>query len=245
MIVTVGSVRGSPGVTSWSLLLAAGWPNTFAGERVVLEADPDGGVLGARYGLGVEPGVVSFLVALRRSSGPAEVDAHGRRVGDVWLVPGPETGEQARSVWSSSAADVVERIVGDDRLWVVDAGRLHTANPAVVFAERSVVTVLVSGARPEDLVQLPARVMALSAVGRVAVLIVGRSGYRVDELVEFLGTPLVWSVDVNTELPQLAGQLLAPGRARRSWVWRQAVDIAGGIAAAVPVPPVGEPVVGS
>ena len=44
------SVRGSPGVTSWSLLLAAAWPAEYVVERVVLEADCDGGVLGARYG---------------------------------------------------------------------------------------------------------------------------------------------------------------------------------------------------
>ena len=69
MIVTVGSVRGSPGVTSWSLLLAAAWPAGPAVDRVVLEADPDGGVLGARYGLGVEPGAVSLIAALRRSRG--------------------------------------------------------------------------------------------------------------------------------------------------------------------------------
>jgi hypothetical protein len=56
MIVTLGSVRGAPGVTSWSLLLAAAWPSMSAPERVVLEADPAGGVLGVRYGLGVDPG---------------------------------------------------------------------------------------------------------------------------------------------------------------------------------------------
>jgi MinD-like ATPase involved in chromosome partitioning or flagellar assembly len=243
VIVTVGSVRGSPGVTSWSLLLAAGWPATLGGERVAVEADPDGGVLGARYGLGVEPGVVSLLVGLRRSSGPVEVVSHGRQVGGVWLVPGPETGEQARTVWASSAAGAAERFAGDDRLWVIDAGRLHSSNPAVVFVERSVITVLVSGARSEDLVQLPARVAALSAVGRVGVLVVGRSGYPKEELVDFLGTGLVWSVDANRELPQLAGQLLAPGRARRSWLWRQAVDTAAAIAAAVTVPAEGEAVI--
>lgn len=48
MIVTLGSVRGSPGVTSWCLLLAAAWPEALGSERVVLEADVDGGVLAIR-----------------------------------------------------------------------------------------------------------------------------------------------------------------------------------------------------
>ena len=45
-------------------------------ERVVLEADLSGGVLGARYGLGVDPGVVSLIAALRRSDDRA---VRGRR----------------------------------------------------------------------------------------------------------------------------------------------------------------------
>ena len=81
MIVSLCSVRGSPGVTSWSLLLAAAWPGEYAAERVVLEADCDGGVLGARYGFGVDPGVVSLIAALRRADSHAvDVSVHARRV---------------------------------------------------------------------------------------------------------------------------------------------------------------------
>jgi hypothetical protein len=74
VIVTVGSVRGSPGVTSWALLLAAAWPAEFDVERAVLEADVSGGVIGARYGLGVEPGAVSLTAALRRTEGNIDVN---------------------------------------------------------------------------------------------------------------------------------------------------------------------------
>jgi len=124
MIVTWVSVRGSPGVTSWALLVAAAWPAAVDEERVVVEADLDGGVLGARYGLGVDPGVVSLIAALRRSEGLAvPVEDHGRRAGEgLWLVPGSETGEQARSVWAGTAAVVADRLAADSRLWIVDAG---------------------------------------------------------------------------------------------------------------------------
>ena len=127
MIVTLASVRGSPGVTSWAVLIAAAWPSAVDAERVVVEADLDGGVLGARYGLGVDPGVVSLIAALRRSEGLAvPVGEHGRPVGlGLWLVPGPESGEQARSVWADTAAVVADRLADDDRLWLVDAGRAH------------------------------------------------------------------------------------------------------------------------
>src|SRR5262249_18674232 len=54
VIVTVCAVRGAPGATTWSLLLAGAWPAGLGVQRVVLEADSSGGVLGARYGLGVD-----------------------------------------------------------------------------------------------------------------------------------------------------------------------------------------------
>ena len=234
MIVTVGSVRGSPGVTSWALLLAAAWPAGV--DRVVLEADPDGGVLGARYGVGVEPGAVSLVAALRRASVPVPVEEHGRRIGDVWVVPGPETAEQSRRVWSAGAESSVAPLAADERVWIVDAGRLSTANPSRAFAASSAMVVLVSGPRLEDVVQLPSRVASLPAPSdRVGVLVVGKSDYSRAELSEFVGVGHVWMVDDHPDLVPLAGQLLGPGRARRSWLWRQAVDVASAIADATTV----------
>ena len=95
MIVALGSIRGAPGVTSWAVLLAAAWPPEFQIERVVLEADPAGGVLGARYGLGVEPGVAAFLASLRRNDAELlDVEPFARMVDNhVWVMPEPETGE--------------------------------------------------------------------------------------------------------------------------------------------------------
>jgi hypothetical protein len=234
MIVTAVSVRGSPGVTSWALLLAAAWPPASAVQRVVLEADLDGGVLGARYGLGVDPGVVSLIAALRRSEGqPAPVEDHGRPAGaGVWLVPGPESGEQARSVWAATAETVADRLAADDRVWLVDAGRLHAGSVTLPLARQSRLTLLVARSAQEDLVQLPARVAVLQAwAPAVGVVVVGKVSYGLGELAGFFGTPLVWHVGAVEHLPVMAGAVLAPGRARRSWMWRAALDVAAGVAA--------------
>ena len=64
-----------PGATSWTLLLAAAWRADENRRKVVLEADPDGGVLGVRYGVGVDPGAISLASAARRSrSAGFEID---------------------------------------------------------------------------------------------------------------------------------------------------------------------------
>lgn len=232
MIVTLGSVRGSPGVTSWCLLLAAAWPEAFGSERVVLEADVDGGVLGARYGLGVEPGAVSLIASLRHSGDEVPVTEHGREAAPgLWLVPGPESGEQAHSVWSGTAGQVAPRLAGDDRVWLVDAGRLSPSSPTIPLAEWSNLAMVVCRAGPEDLVQVPGRVAAMQQhAATVGVLLVGKPPYDRSELIEFFGTARVCSVAESDELTRLAGDALLPGRARRSWLWRSAVEVAAEIA---------------
>jgi hypothetical protein len=232
MIVTLGSVRGSPGVTSWCLLLAAAWPDALGGERVILEADVDGGVLGARYGLGVEPGAVSLIASLRHSGDEVPVTEHGR-VGapGLWLVPGPESGEQARSVWSGTAGQVAPRLAGDERVWIIDTGRLSASSPTIPLAEWSNIALVVCRAGPEDLVQVPGRVAAMQQhAATVGVLVVGKPPYDRSELIEFFGTPRVWVVAESDELTRLAGDALRPGRARRSWLWRSAVEVAAEVA---------------
>jgi MinD-like ATPase involved in chromosome partitioning or flagellar assembly len=232
MIVTLASVRGSPGVTSWSLLLAAAWPARDGRDRVVLEADLAGGVLGARYGLGVEPGAVSLIASLRRTDGDIPVAEHGRCVGEhIWLVPGPESGEQAGPVWAGTAETVASRLAADERVWLVDAGRLDAGSVILPLAVASKMVVLVCRSGPEDLVQVPSRVAALAAhTANVGVLVVGRVSYSIEELREFFGSPTVCTVGKTDDLPALASGVLAPGRARRTWVWRRALEAAAGIA---------------
>jgi hypothetical protein len=232
MIVVVASVHGSPGATSWSLLLGAAWPPSLGVERVVLEADLDGGVLGARYGLGVDPGVVSLLASLRRSAGePVPVEEHGRPAGGgLWLVPGPETGEQARAVWSGTGAAAGEALATDDRVWLVDAGRLTAGSSTLPLLQRSRLALLLCRAGQEDLVQVPARVATLrSHCPEVVVLVTGKSPYSAAEQSAFFGSPAV-SVAAAEDLPRLAGAALTPGRARRSWVWRTALDVSADLA---------------
>lgn len=139
MIVLLSSLRGSPGVTSWSLVLAAAWPSEA--ERVVLEADGDGGALAVRCGLGVDPGVAALVAATRRHDvhvGEFEIESIARRLGDkVWVIPGPESAERASSVWGSSVDDVAAMAARDGRVWIVDAGRLSMGALSVPFAEQA------------------------------------------------------------------------------------------------------------
>jgi len=237
MIVVLSSVRGSPGVTSWSLLLAAAWPAEYEAERVVLEADPAGGVLGVRYGLGVEPGVVTLIAGLRRSAGePVPVAEHGRPIGPgTWVIPGPETGEQSFALWSRLASTVAAGVAGDERVWVVDAGRIDAASPQRAFVEHASLTLVVSRPAHEDLLQVPARVATMQRTcPTVGVIVVGKTRHKAAELAQFFGTGLVWTVPAaRDDMTEFVGAAVTGGRARRSWVWRRAVEVAADVATKV------------
>ena len=236
MIVAFTSVHGAPGVTTQTLLNAAAWPADLGTDRVVLEADPDGGVLGARYELGVDPGVVSLVSATRRVDGPLAVDEHGRCVAPgLWVVPGPENAEQATAVWSAGAETVAARCAIDEHVWLVDCGRLrgHLAN--VAFFRHAAQIVVVSGCRREDIVPLPAAVDRLTALSRsgaagVAAVFVGRLDYRPHEMAEFLGADVLGVVAADDDALTLAASAAAGGRGRRSLLWRSALETAAELA---------------
>src|SRR5436305_12221156 len=77
-LVVVGSVKDAPGVTTLAVGMVAGWPRP---DAVLLEADPDGGDLAARFGHHPDPGLMSFAAAARSG-----IEA-GRRRGHVQRLP--------------------------------------------------------------------------------------------------------------------------------------------------------------
>jgi hypothetical protein len=239
MLVTVSSVAGAPGATSWALLLAAAWPAGGAPCRVVVEADCAGGVLGARYRVGVDPGAMTLISACRRDDGSAlEAADHGRRLADgLWLVPGPEVADHAVAAWSSGAGDVAHRLVDDPRLWVVDGGRIGPESPLRPLTEAAVVNLVVSRPEVEDLLRLPGRLVTLGGTSMAAALLCGRPAQDRRELHRFLGGAPVWIAPRSDRLPQVAGAAVGGGLARRGPVWRAAVELAAELATLVARPP--------
>ena len=192
MICALCSVRGSPGVSAWSVLLPAAWPVESGVGRVVLEADLDGGVAGARYGVGVEPGAPT-LVADLRHVGDASIplETAGRVLGDgAWLIPGPESAEAARRLWTAdrAATSVASSLAADsERVWLCDLGRVTPASPTAPFLTAAEVTLLFCRDQLADLVQVPSRVALLQEVtAEVAVVVVGFAGVSAQRAVGVL-----------------------------------------------------------
>lgn len=232
MIITVGSVHGAPGATSWTLLLAAAWRAEGNRRKVVLEADPDGGVLGVRYGVGVDPGAISLASAARRSrSAGFDVDEHSRVIGpQLLLVPGAESAERATAVWRD-AINPTAAAIGTDAHndWFVDCGRFRPNHPCQPFVTLSAMTLIVVVGRTDELVQVPAVLRAAEdSAAAAGVLVVGKPAHSREEVETFLGTKSLFFVPAVRDLPAQTATVCS-GRARRSWLWRSAVVVAAEI----------------
>jgi hypothetical protein len=96
MLLALGSVKSSPGVTTAAVALGARWPARDV--PVVVEADPAGGDLLARYRMEPYPGLVSLAAAARRGADPGLLWRHTQPLpGGLPVVVGAMGGEQARA----------------------------------------------------------------------------------------------------------------------------------------------------
>ena len=233
-VVTLASVRGAPGVTTTSLLLAS----TFA-DGLVVEADLDGGVLAIRYGLGREPGLTTFAAA-----GPADGTgwrAHAQDAGGVPVLVGPDAPSASAALWRTAGERITRELVAADGVAVVDAGRLRSPSPIV--AASNLLAILVHPVT-EQLVALTHLLSTLPQPvrGQAGLVLLGDGPYRSADVERSTG------VRVVGELPddQDAAEALRTGNASRARLSRsrlvRAVSTLGEDVGAALLEPVAEAV---
>lgn len=167
-VIAFASARGAPGVTTTALAVS-GWVD----DCVLLEADPAGGVLAIRYGLGREPGLLTL--AASGSSGETDISRHAQLLpGGTTVVPGPETAAQALHVWDVGRRSIEQAVFSADRTVVVDLGRLAPGAPTAGIAEAAEVLGVVVRPVPEQLI--PAAAIA-KAWPNGGVVLIGDSPY--------------------------------------------------------------------
>lgn len=182
-IVTLASLRGAPGVTTTVLLLAS-----TLKHAVVVEADPDGGVLAVRYGLGREPGLAT-LAASGRDAGEGW-RAHAQDAGGVPVLVGPDSSTSSAALWRTAGERITQRIIAGTGTAVVDAGRFRTPGPIVTSSDLLMVLVCPVA---EQLVALTHVLPSLrqSVRGEVAVVLVGEGPYRTSEIERSIDVPVL------------------------------------------------------
>lgn len=162
-VVTLASIKGSPGVTTASLALAAAWPSSR--KVLLVEADPFGGDLAPRHGSTITAGLPSLFAAARRSLAPDAVWDHVDHLPGGLPVLFGLSGVQGATANEKAWPVVAAALGGLDADVVVDAGRLlpNFAGGTRELLEHSDVLVVVCDPTLEGIVHLRAALPSLVA----------------------------------------------------------------------------------
>ncbi|HTZ08865.1 MAG TPA: hypothetical protein VMB72_07325 [Acidimicrobiales bacterium] len=209
------SGKGAPGVTTLVSATGAVWP---ASRRVIVaECDPSGNDLAVRFGLSPSLGMTSLVVASRRERSAAPVEDHLQELpGGLAALVGPVHATAARRL-DAELARLGAGILPEEHDVLLDCGRLDDGcrGQETLLASADQVVVVV---RPDaaGIAHGRAAVGSLrsSAPGGVcAVVTVGTSAYRVEELEDALEVAVLAEIPLDhTAAAIVAG---VPGKATR------------------------------
>jgi hypothetical protein len=216
-LLSVFSVKGAPGVTTLSCLLAASWSGS--GPVVVAESDPAGGDLAARFGLSSRVGWVSLTSSTRRSEGtPPLVDHLQQLPGGLPVLVGARGSDRRPA--DSDEGTVVRTYsdpvgVATGGLTVVDLGR-YTESDTVSgsWLLKSDISVLVVPGDASAAVNLRDRAPQLleTCEGRLGLVVVGGT-YGCSDMAAFTG--IVGIADLPIDPSAAAAACGASGSGRR------------------------------
>ncbi|WP_018221368.1 P-loop NTPase family protein [Salinispora pacifica] len=232
MLVVAASMSGAPGASTTALGMAALWPKHPA---LLVEADPGGGVVAARFGLAQEPGLASLAAAARHGDNTDGAAPYVQQVPlGLHVLVGPGAAETAAGAVSVLAgrADAVAGLAPS--VVVADAGRLYAHSPAWGLLRSTDAVVLVTWGSTEHLDHLDTRLPALRAavgLGGVGLAVSGRSAYAPAEISGRLGVP-VWA-----QLPtdRWGAGVLAGRMTGRAWTRTRLAQALRALAASVAV----------
>lgn len=228
MLIALTSLKGSPGVTTFTVALAANWP--VAVRRLVMECDPAGGDLAQRFGLASSPGLLSLAAAARQPVGADVVWRHTQVLaGQLPVVAGPAGGRQAHAALGTVAAagsPLYRAAREPGALVFADCGRMDPGSPAEPLVRQADVLLLVSGTYSDGLAHLAARLHELAQVSARPSLVLAGRGHPTNEIERELGVPVVARIPHDPAAARsLTGHAIA-GRGRKGGLARVATAVA-------------------
>jgi MinD-like ATPase involved in chromosome partitioning or flagellar assembly len=246
-LIVLASDKGSPGVTTTAVTLAAVWPR----RALLAELDPSGGDVALRLRgprgapLSPEIGLISMAVGVRRGSHPEQVFEHVQRLdGGLEVIVGLSTGEQGSGLaglWGP-VGETLEHAPGVDV--IADCGRLYSGSPAADVLSSAAAVVLVTRPSIDAVAHLRARATAVlreldrrpGRPPRVFVVVVtsprdDNSPRQIDQVLRQAGLPVPVLGRVALD-PKGAGMLNGEwvGRLDKSLLVRSVREIAGQLA---------------
>ncbi len=216
-LLAVASLHGSPGVST--LAAALGNEMNRSGRAALLvEADPDGGVLAARYDLPLTPSLTELAAAARRTVEVGELAKYAQRLGDrLPVVVAHPSADQTASALRASAESLAQTFVAADFSVITDVGRWRPDSPARPFLDAAPTVIVVARPILEDVVRLVSLASSSELRERVQVVLVGERPYEASQVTEATALRVLTTLPLVRQLGQ-AGKGGSGGRQRRRWM---------------------------
>ncbi len=229
IVIAVCSTKHSPGATTLALALVTAWataPTSLAAPFLV-EADPAGGDLAARLGVGFDPGLVSLAASARHAGSELDLANHAQQLPcGAAAVLAPLNPEQAATAIATVAPrlDVGIRAGGGG---VADCGRWSAGSPATEVMRGADLTLVVLRPDVAGIEHFEQRLEGLSAAahGRVGVVLAGDRPYDVEAVRSITYLRLVLEMPVDAHGAGAITGESTPRAARRSRLVRAARSI--------------------
>lgn len=244
-LIAFVAARSAPGVTTTVLACAS----VIEQRVLIVEASQDGGSIGPRFGLPLEPGVGSLAAAARHAMEPAMVADHCQELpgtdGRVQVLVGPASCESAGSLLGAVTSPLSGVLPGvaDPPLVLVDAGRVPSrplTAPLLAVADELLVVVR---PRLDELQCLHERLPALEQFGPpLRLVLVGDRPYPPREVEATLGRPVAAVLAHDRAAADALAGVGVHRRLERSALLRSAGRLAAGLGdlpATTPTTPVG------
>lgn len=238
-LFSFASCHGAPGVTTTVMGLAAAWRPTTGRDVLVLEADPDGGVLASRFeGLRADRTLADVVVNVRRSFDVEAVLASAQLVWEaVPVIVAPPSAEHSHSALSSGGDRLAAGLAGvTDVDVLVDLGRLTPRSPALHLARRSVAFAFLTPPTFEAAATVATRVPEVRAHGcDPSLLLVGDRPYSAEDTQRAVGAPVLGVLPFDDRAAGvLSGGPGSDRHVRRSLLWRSYCELASRLVTLVP-----------
>ncbi|WP_410675367.1 carbon monoxide dehydrogenase maturation protein [Amycolatopsis sp. cmx-4-68] len=197
MLIALCSVKGSPGVTTVTLALAAHWPDAENTRRLVAEVDPSGGDIAMRLGLPLTPGLATFAAAARRARDAAVVWEHTQTLASgARVLVAPPGDMHARAALHTLAGAPEGALLAaaarePEVVVLADCGRVDPGSPAEAIARRAALLLLVTGTGIEALAHSAARLQDLARWAPRSGLLLTGDGYPTSDVERELGVPAI------------------------------------------------------
>jgi hypothetical protein len=196
-VVTFGSIKGSPGVTTLACLVGATWPP--ARRTILTECDRSGGDLASRYSLSTRAGWTTLVAGVRRGEPADSLQPHLQSLpGGLEVLVGPSHADPTPSVTpmkKMAARTVLELTRADDLL--VDVGRLPAdLGEAEPWLSESDAVCIVARSDAASIVHVKERAEAIGerTQERAFLVLVGRGPYANAEVEWFTGLRILAEV---------------------------------------------------